>query len=464
MSPGVRPTASVDGRGERGGDAAVSSVVSAVLVVALLVTVSTLWTVTTLPQWVADREEDHARSVQASFSALQSGLESLSAADDEGPSTVPVDLGPRAVPLVQPVAASGELRVADATTATATFTDESILLVDQSPVGEAQEPIAEGAGEEVAGIELLQALVVLLETSDVGNDDEAWVEVVADDGDDTVTARMTHAGKLAGAGPNEAGCLNSELRLEVTIDIAPVAPSTSVQALLCELAEDLTGYSLDLVSPAYPFADAVARLATPFTLTLTDDAGGGSAAADGYYSLAYVDADGQESGVGGGQPTDYTMDVQGLRLVYDPAYREYTDHAVAWDLGGVALEQADGQAMVGAPSFDLVVKDGRGTLRWTFVELEGEGSRSGGGQATARLLHERTSEVVLSATGASFSLDTPSAAAWRSFLATEVLVAGASADAAVGGAGDTATLTLSTSEVAEWRIHLRVLHATLEVL
>lgn len=445
------------------GEPAVSSVVSAILVFALLMTVSTLWTVTTLPQWIADREEEHARGVQASFAALQSGLEALSAADDAGPSTVPVDLGPRAVPLLQPVAAAGELRVGGATSAGATFTGESILLVDGTPVGDPQEPIAEGAGESIAGIDDLQALVVLLETTGVGTGDEAWLEVVADDGDDTVTARVTHSGKPTGSGPNEAGCLNSELRLEVTIDIAPVAASTSTQALLCELADDLTGYALDLSSGVYPFADAVARLARPYTLSLTDDADGG-AAASGYYALAYVDSEGQESGVGGGQPTDYAMDVDGLQLVYAPAYREYGDHEVAWDLGGVALVQGDGQAMVVPPAFDLTVADGRGTLRWTFVELEGEGSRSGTGQATARLRHERTSEVILSATGAAFTLGTPAAAAWRSHLAAQVLVAGATADAAVGGTGDTATLTLTATEVAEWRIHLRVLHATLEVL
>jgi hypothetical protein len=112
---------------------AVSSVVAAVLLFALFTTAFTIWTFTTLPQWVADREQAHADKVQQSFSALQAGLDALSASDDNGPSSVAVDLGPSPIALLQPTAAQGELSVQGEVRATGTFVNEQVPVVVPSP-------------------------------------------------------------------------------------------------------------------------------------------------------------------------------------------------------------------------------------------------------------------------------------------------------------------------------------------
>lgn len=445
-------------------DGAASSVVAAILLFALFTTMLTLWTVGTLPQWIADREQEHAHAIQSSFGSLSSGLDALSAADDNGPATVALTLGARPVALVQTTPSTGELGVQDVVAVGATFTGETLRFSNGAAVGQPDNDIDEGVGDVLADVHLLQALVVRLATSGVGNDDEAWVSVVADDGDDTVTALVIHAGKLGGAGPNEAGCLNSELRLEVITDIAPASAATSTQALLCELADDLTGYSIDLASAVYPFIEAVERLDTPYTLTLTDDAAGGSAAATGAFAASYVDGDGGTQGIGSGQAVDLQVDQQGERLVYAPEYQSYAEQDVSWEFGSMVVTQDDGAVVLGS-SFELTVEDGSGSLDWTLVELTGEGSRSGNGPATARIGHEQTSDLVLEADGASFTLTTPSAEAWREFLEREALLSGAGADVAVGGTGTVATLTLaSAATVTEWRIHLRLVEATVVVL
>jgi hypothetical protein len=445
------------------GEEAVSSVVSAILLFALFTTAFTLWTITTLPTWVAEREQQHAHGVQESFAALSAALDTLSAADDTGPSTIPVVLGPDAVPLVQSTPATGELSLRDTLTARATFVGESLHVADGVSVGQPDDAIDEGSGDRLDDIHVLQALVVLLSTTSVGNGERAWITVVADDGvGGTVTATITHAGKLSGSGPNVAGCLNSELRIEVSVSIPPFTPYTATQALLCELASDLTGYSLDLASPLYPFVDGIDRLETPFSVTLTDSSTGGSAAANGFFAAAYVDSDGLAQGVGSGELVDYQLDQQGRRLLYRPAYQHYQDQEVSWEFGARVVAQSDG-AVVLAPAFELATDGSLGSLSWTLVETNGEGSHAGRDQATARVTHERTTDLVLSADGATFTLTTPSAAAWRSFFGSQVLLSDTGANVVVSGTGDTATLTLASTTLTGWRIHLRVVQADVVV-
>lgn len=439
--------------------AGVSSIVAAVLLLALFTTAFTLWTVAALPQWVADREAAHAVGVQEAFAGAQAGLEALSASGDAGPTSVAVPLGPSKVPVLQQQAALGELSAEGGRRAQATFTNERILAQDGVARVTPDDEIAEGNGDRLTGVVKLNALVVFLTTSGVGNDEAAWLTVVADDGDSTVTAVLTHAGKLGGAGPNTAGCLNSELRLEVTVDVAPQAPSTTTQALLCELANDLTGYSLDLANELSPFAAGIQRLATPFSITLSDD--GDGATAEGYFGASYLDSDGVESGAGAGEPADVAIDESGTSLAFTPGYQEYDGPGAAWEFGGVLHDQGDGASVDRVAGFRLTVEDGLGRLDWTLVSLSGSGARAGDGSATVQVRHTATRDLLLSADGAAFTLSTDHAGAWRAYFEDRVLLADAQAEVAVGGTGSTATLTLGGG--IPWVVHLRLVTAELTV-
>lgn len=444
-------------------DDAVSSIVAAVLLFALLTTAATLWTFTTLPLWVAQREQQHGQEVQESFAAMRAGLDSLSAADDDGPSTFPVDLAASPVPFVQRAAAHGDLAVEGSVRAQATFDDERLMAADGAATVAPDEDIAEGAGTLLSGVLSVDSLVLLLQTSGVGNDDEAFATVVADDGASTVTAVLTHAGKMGGAGPNVAGCLNSELRLEVTLDIDPSAPVTTTQALLCELATDLSGYTVDLMSPLYDFGGGVGRLQTPFSLRLTDGETGGGAQATGSYGAAYTDSGGIDRGVGSGQAIDLELDRAGNRLAYEPAYQEFEGPAIGWEMGAVLLSQAEDAGIATAPGFELRVEDGVASLTWTLITLDGSGSASGTDLASVQVAHDRTQDLVIDCAGATFTLTSAHAAAWRAFLEDRILLAGADGEASVGGTGTTATFTVGGGTIDRWTIHLRLVDATLAI-
>jgi hypothetical protein len=440
-------------------DDAVSSIVAAVLLFALLTTAATLWTFTTLPLWIAEREQQHGHEVQEAFGAMRSGLDALSAGDDAGPSSFPVDLAAAPVPMLQRAPAQGELSLDGAVRLQASFDDELLLVADGAATVTPDEDITEGAGPLLSDVVSLESLVVLLRTANVGNDDEAFATVVASDGTDSVTAVLTHAGKLGGAGPNAAGCLNSELRLEVTVDMDPFAPVTTTQALLCELAADLTGYSVDLASPLYEFGRAADRLQTPFSVRLTDGESGGSAQADGSFGAAYVDAAGIDRGLGSGQSIDLAIDRPGSRLAYVPSYQEFAGPAVAWEFGATLLAQGDDAAIAAAPGFELTVADGVATLTWTLVTLDGSGAASGADLATVQVGHEGTRDLVLDCAGATFTLTSPQASAWRGFLEDRILLAGADGEATVGGTGTTATLTVGGGAIERWTVHVRLVDA-----
>jgi hypothetical protein len=103
-------------------------------------------------------------------------------------------------------------------------------------------------------------------------------------------------------------------------------------------------------------------------------------------------------------------------------------------------------------------------LSWTLVDLAGSGAIGGATDATVTIGHTASTDILLTATGATFTVTSPSAAAWRAFLSDQVLVLGAGTAVTVGGSGDTATLTLAASGgVSIWNIHLRLIQGTVRV-
>lgn len=449
-------------------DDGVSSVVSAVLLVALFVSVSIMWTVTTLPQWVADREQSHALAVQEAFGGLAGGLDSLSANGDEGPLAVGLALGAQAVPFVQQTQASGSLALQDTLTADVTFDAGShLLFVNGAPAGAPEFPI-EGEDDDqtevIAGVMDFTALVVRLSTTGVKQaNDYAEVVVVADDGVNTVSAIVTHAGKTGGGGSssNTAGCEEFELRLDVVADIGGVTRTTT-QALLCGVGIDLPSYAIDLANPIYNFYQEIQRLSSPFSLTLMDDHDGTGVESDGYFALAYVDVEGTQQGIGQGPAIASALGHSGPRLVYDPLYQSWGHQEAAWEFGGIVVTQDDGQAVARSPAFALQVGGGSGHLSWTLSGLEGSGAKAGQGEALARLRHVQTTDLIVAATGATFVLHTPSAAAWQSFFQDQATLAGAGSAVTATAVGDVLTLRLDTS--VAWQIHLRMIEAHVDVL
>ncbi|MEA3189428.1 MAG: hypothetical protein QOD77_10 [Thermoplasmata archaeon] len=437
----------------RAGDEGVSSVVAAVLLFGLFTTVFALYAIQTLPEWEADNEHNHHREVARQLQGVRASLEALSSRDDAGPVTASVSMDVPTVPMLQQTPASAEvayLKDDDGFGAAASFTSPVLRLVDNVVQGAPDMDVAGNVHAEVASV---HGIVLGLTSSVVGNNDHAFVQVAATDGASTVTARLLHSGQSG-----STTCDNTaELRLETT-----TSSGTTYQPLLCDINNDLPLYRIDVTGAAYTFAAAVARLEPPLTLTFTD--GGVGAVVVGTYSAVWENTDGWMQSTGTGQSGSYSFTQSGGRLEYDPSYQSFVDESLSFEGGAVVASQGERQAVVAEPAFALDVDGSDGFLQWTLVQLDGSGALAGARSATITVGHTESSDVVLTATGATFTLTTPNAAAWRSFLAEQVLVAGASAAATVGGSGDMATLTLASSGgVSLWSLHLRLIEGTVQV-
>ncbi|MEK6975230.1 MAG: hypothetical protein AABY18_02695 [Candidatus Thermoplasmatota archaeon] len=434
-----------------GNDEGVSSVVSAVLLVALFTTAMTIWTFTTLPVWIQEREANHQGDAQEAMGQVKAGLDALAAQDAPGPSTTVFDLAPAKVPLLQGAAASGHLAYEDATFAVqVTFTGAVLHLQDGVAVGVPAEP---ANGAPITDVTGLEAFSLGLQSGSVDNNDLSWVEAVADDGAGaTVTARLTHD---ADASP--AGCGGPGIILTVT-----AATGTRTVPLLCDVDIAVPQYSVDLLAqPA--FASALRDLEDGYTLTVTDGAVGATVA--GTYAAVWTDVDGLQHAAGAGAATTYSLDRSGGRIVFDPRYQRFPSQTLAYEGGAVLASQGTlGGVVLVDPGFDLEVDatTGTGHLRWTVVDLTGSGQRAGSDTATVSVRHDGSSDLLFEVTGATFTLDSSNAAAWRGFFADRILASSSEDAAASGGSGDAATLTLSAggaTGVSSWLVRLHVVDA-----
>lgn len=433
--------------GGRDDEAAVSSVVSAVLLFALFTTASVMWTFQTLPEWIADREEAHQGGVVERFATLRSGLETLSAGDDPGTVAITLPLSPRPVALLQTAPAQGELGLEDDLEVSATFTGTAIHLLDGAPLGLPSEAVDGNVLADVAG---LTALVLSLASSGVNNNDIAWVQASATDGTETATIRVTHAGR------NQAvDCADKELRITVT-----TSAGTTDHVLTCGVGSALGGRAVDALDGVYGFRAALRRLDAPYSVTLTD---GGTGTAAGTFTAVWSDSNGLVQVAGSGQSSSFSVSQSGARLAHTGRYQHHPAQSLSWEGGAFVREQPDGEAVHTDPTFSLLLDGTTGHLAWTMIALQGTGSISGTGTATATVRHTTTTEVVLTATGGTFTVDGPHGGAWRAFFTDKALLSGVT-PVTVGGTGDVATLTLATdASVTSWTIHLRLIEAEVSV-
>ncbi|MFP4654813.1 MAG: hypothetical protein ACLFMM_03925 [Methanohalobium sp.] len=94
-------------------DTAISTVVSAVLILGLIVTVATIINVSYIPEWKTDAEYSHMTDVLDDMSDLKSNIDPLSAVDSQTTISVPVKMGGGEIPIVAPGKSSGTLAVND---------------------------------------------------------------------------------------------------------------------------------------------------------------------------------------------------------------------------------------------------------------------------------------------------------------------------------------------------------------
>lgn len=430
----------------------VSAVVGAVLVLALFTTAFSVWAFQTLPEWEADHEETHQRAVVSGLSALKADVQGLSVRGEAGPVTRAIDLGATPVPLLQGVKATGAIGLRSGVSASAAFSGPEILLLDGKPTATPSDSVD---GAQLDSVDGLQALTVAIASDRVTSPtSSAWVRATATDGITSVSATVSHVGAVA-------GCQGAGLTVAVT------STTTTASILLCGLDNHLPATPVDLLTDAYGFRGALTRLSTPYTLTLSQGVASG-ASVQGTYMAAWTDAAGLEHAVGTGLSLPFALDVDGSALQWEPGYVRFTDQVASWELGGIVLDQGDGEVVADAPGFALKVADGQGYLQWTLMDLDGgAGQVAGTHKATVSVTHRSTSDALLRVDGLGLTLLTEHADAWASFLGDRLLLAEAGGAATVATDGSSLTLTLATGPALPvtqgWLLHLRIIHADVAV-
>lgn len=438
-------------------ESGVSAVVGAVLLMALFTTAFTAYTLTTLPEWKADKEQAHQALVRQELGGLKADLEALAARRDAGPVTATVPLEVAKVALLQSAAARATIAVGDGFDADFSFTSPSLFFSDGAAVGSP----SEGWGTDPcagACVQTLSRYVVGLTTTGMGDsgDSATFTLTVTDSASGSLTVTLAHV--------RTASC--GEVRLTVGTTTHYVEPCAGAS---------LSGYNVDLMDDDYSFASAIARLEAPLDLTMTgptiaNSGGAGTApSASATYLMSYATDAGLLRVAGTGTATTAPIGgIDGLRVVYSPAYQAFPSQDLVLEGGALLVDARNGQAVAVQPSLDLVVDGTRGSLSWTLVELTGDASSVSSDSATVSLTYTGVQDVVVTASDASVALATPTSEGWANHLRLALLAAGAGASATVTEDAGTDTVTLALTSAAgpvtqPWVIHLRVIQAEVEV-
>lgn len=448
-------------------ESAVSAVVGAVLLLALFSSAMTIYTVSTLPQWKADKEEIQQQRVAASLGDLRSSLEALAARDEEGPVTATVPLKASRVPLLQQTPGRGSLGLADGFDATFSFPSTPSLFVSGGSAVSSPTAALSTAPCTAKCVASVRDLVVGLATSGIASGNSASITLTVTDSAGTpatVTATIAHTGST--------GSCAGDLRLTVGTTVHFIEPCTGGT-----LASAGALYRVDLLDDDYTFASSIARLTTPLQFAFTSaTAGTGSPAFTGSgYTMVFTDDDGLLRTQGTGVSTATPLpDIDGLRLLYSPSYFAYPGQELSFEGGGVLVDAGSTlQAMSADPSFAIAVNSGVGSLDWTLIELSGaQGAVSGGESATVSVTLDSVQDVVLVTPTTcnpctAITLDTPLSAGWANHLTLRTGLANTGSAATVTSGTDTATLSLASGAghpvTSGWVLHLRVLRATVTV-
>ena len=436
-------------------ESAVSAIVGAVLLLALFSSAMTVWTITTLPDWKADKEELQQQRVQAVLGSLRSDVEALATRGETGPISASVPLQAGRVPLLQQTAARGSLGLAEGFDAQFSFPGASMYLNAGVPVATPGTATAVCAG---ACIQSIQGFLISLTQSSAGSGTLATLQFTGSAPASTVTATISHV---------PTGTCAGEVRLDVTDSVTGTLVRTPLFCAGSSPATvQLNQYRIDLLNPSYGLKGKLTTLTWPASLSMTPGSG-----VTINHALVYTDTAQALRVTGTGAAFAPINPIDGYRLAYKPGYFAYPNQDIAFEGGGVLVDAGGTlQAMATDPSFSMSVASGVGSMAWTLVELQGTpGSLSGSQGATVRITVQSMEDIVLVTPlscnpCATITLDTPSAAGWANHLTLRAGLANAGSSATVVPPTQTTALSLSSGAglpvTSGWVIHLRIIHAT----
>lgn len=452
-------------------ESAVSAVVGAVLLVALFTTMATLYTVQTLPEWKADKEHNQQLLVQNALGGLRSDIDALAAREGGGPVTAVLPLETPRVPLLQQTPARAAVAIEDGFDASFTFpTSPTLYLSDGASTATPSLTSGVVPSAPCSGkcVESLRGFVLGVATSGVTGTVTGTVTFVdSATSPATVTATVSHLAS--------GGTCPGEVRVTVGSVVTPLLCTGSGTGAVGSTASP---YRVDLLNAAYTLSGALARLTPPLSVAFSTGGAGPGSITIGH-AMVYDDTAGVLRVTGTGTSTATpVLPIEGRRLVYSPGYHAFPNQDLVLEGGAVLVDSgAQAQAMAGEAALSFGASSGVGSLDWTLVDLDGEGAVGGAREATVTATFDSLEDVVftlpsscpLASPCATVVLTTPGAKAWGDFLTLQAGLAGLSdsVTATTDTAAGTTTLRLASDPALAvtggWVVHLRVLHATLDV-
>lgn len=396
-------------------DLAVSTVVGALLVLAVIVAGVSLYQLTIVPTLAEEAEAHHADTIARDMADLDAAILTQLQSGSQSPRSTPVSLAREAPVLGPGPGESGSLSFNDrAGSTTISSPNLTVHTRDGEPLlgasgGEWQ--IVE-SGETIDEINGVIGLRIKITDASPSDDDRLRIEATDANGD--------YSGDL-----------------EVIVDInppdldlivqtrEPPAPGTVIfhnHIISIHRERWDSNFWVDAMLPLYWFNLVLADADKPSTLTFQDDG------LDAEYKVSYrkQEAEGLTTVVGAGQPIpDYENTFGGGSIAYETQNEYYPDQTLTIDHGALLREQADGSAFVIDPPFQAKASAEVVQVDLDIAALQGEAdTASGTGMATVTTRTSATSSFEAAMGELNITWTSSNPETWRLFLEDELGDAG----------------------------------------
>ncbi len=400
-------------------DLAVSNVLGAIMVVALMLTFMIRVDTEFEPRWEEEAEAAHLEELLSQFADLKAQTDKQTDNRTLAPVINPLLLGPRpSTAMLADKPAIGALYF-DSTGFNTTFTSPRLFLIEKNgkPLGALTELWTEAqTSSDILQISRLDSLRIRLtgqESDKLELKADAFVDIEVTD------ANGVYAGGYRAYVPPKD-------KLDIW---ARILTSTGEVLVDQELASDVkykehNRFWIDVLDASWPFRQVLDAAEGPVDLQLTwgfPDISDPAKWPEVEFATSYVTiADsGQDVFVGGSNSgiTDFAQTKQGGRLEYAIEYRELPPVTIVLEHGALILAQPDGAGMVLKPAFS-VSRSGAMTIVDIVAPTYHGDTGSHGGKSSATVTSRATGTSALLGTTAEFTwtIDTDYPQVWVDFL------------------------------------------------
>lgn len=398
-------------------EAAISSVLGAILLFGLFVVTMVTVQVQFVPRWEEEREARHVDQVVGQLGLFKSDADRLVTNATQGGITTPLTLG-----------------------ATQGFTFFRSANVARSEIGFTPSASGDGLG--------LASPLLRIQTRD-GNEfyglGEQWTTIPTagtlddiakvkhlrvrvdmipgnfDEGDSSTLSVYDSSGSFAGKVVVTFRDFPSEQALEVTVYNAQNTQiSSGLEAFFQQTQVEY--FYLDLLDDELLFGDVLAAADKPMELRLANN---GLASE---YTVVFTDSTGSSSGgaAGGLLVPNYASTLPSGALALRAGYQHLPDQTFILEHGAILVVQADGAAMLVPPNLGLAAGRTQLVVDWVVPGLAGPEAGLGGSRAVTMVAHAQGSSTQIEALAArlSFTIPTEYPEVWEAYLTDALELAG----------------------------------------